>query len=143
VTGPVTPTSGPGGVPDKSSIRSSLLAPVLAVTIVAAVGFVLLEFLKHIVVIITYCLGGALVVVPLVLASRLLRGYHGHERWRRMATITSAVAAGVVLIIIAHLLSRHGWLIVVIPAALVAISRLVDHGARRRKKQPGPASAPR
>jgi hypothetical protein len=132
-------TTPAGGPPEKGSILGSIAAPVLVVTIVAVIGFVLLEFLKHVVVVFTYCLGGALIVVPLLLASRLVRGYQGQARWHRIATVATVVLVGVGLLLIAHLLSHHGWLLVAIPAALVAISRLVDHVARRRRRPAQPA----
>jgi hypothetical protein len=115
----------------------SLVLGALAVGVVALAGWLMLLFIKGTVVLISYALGAALVVVPLLVAPRVLAGSRGRERWQRVATIAEVVACGAALCVVAHLLGRHGWLLVVLPAAAVLLARLT-RGARGRRRVPGP-----
>lgn len=122
------------------SVLGTLAVPVVLVAIAAFVGWILLELIKGVIVAATYAVGIALVVVPLLLSPRLMRDRQGRERWRRLGAIVTAVLVGVALVVIAGLLRRHGWLLIVIPVALVAISRVFDRFAAHR--QPAPADGP-
>jgi hypothetical protein len=110
----------------------SLLAGAGLVAVVAVIGWMLLLFVKGTVVLVSYALGIALVVVPLLLAHRLVAGHTGSERWQRIGTIGQAVAIGVALCVIAHLVGQHGWLLIAVPAAVVAVTRLVHAVSARR-----------
>jgi hypothetical protein len=126
--------------PVRAHRRPLLASLVLGAALVAAValaGWLMLLFVKGTVVVISYALGAALVVVPLLLAHRLIAGQTGQERRRRMGTIAQVVALGAVLCVIAYFVGQHGWLLVAIPAAVVAVLRLVRAvGARRRAARP-------
>jgi hypothetical protein len=116
------------------SVVGALLVPVLLVAAAALVGWLLLALAKAVVVDITYAVGIALVVVTLLMSPRLVRGRTGTARWRRIGSITTAVLLGAVLIVVAHEVHRHGWLLIAIPAAIITVSRLVDRVAARRSQ---------
>jgi phosphatidylglycerophosphate synthase len=106
--------------------RPLLASLVLGAAIVAAVGVVgwlLLLLVKGTVVVVGWALGLALIAVPLLLARRLVGGQTGVERRQRLWTIAQAVAIGVALCAIAYFVDDHGWLLVVVPAAVVAVLR--------------------
>ena len=84
-----------------------------------------------------YALGVALIVVPLLMARRIVAGRSGRERWRRVGTITEVVALGVALCVVAHLLGQHGWLLIALPAAAVLLARVA------RAAKPVGAAPPR
>lgn len=109
----------------------SLFVPVVLVAVVALVGWGLLAIAKGIVVSVTYAVGIALVVVTVVLTPRLLRGRTGRARLRRIGSLVAAVVLGALLILAAHEVSRRGWLLIAIPAAVVAIWWLVDRVTSR------------
>jgi hypothetical protein len=112
----------------------SLVLGALAVGVVALAGWLMLLFIKGTVVLISYALGAALVVVPLLLAHRLVSGHAGQERWRRIGSIAQVVGLGAALIVIAFFVGQHGWLLIAIPAAVVALLRVVHAiGARRAR----------
>ena len=110
----------------------SLLLGAGFVAAVAVAGWLLLLFVKGTAVLVSYAIGIALIVVPLLLARRIVAGHTGVERRQRILTIAQAVAVGVVLCGIAYFVGRHGWLLIVVPAATVAVLRLV-HGLRGRR----------
>jgi hypothetical protein len=112
----------------------SLLVGAGVVAAVAIAGWLLLLFVKATVVLISYAVGIALIVLPLLLARRVIRGSTGSERRRRIGTIAQAVALGIALCVIAHLVGGHGWLLIAVPAAAVAGTRIVAGvNARRRR----------
>lgn len=111
----------------------SLVFGVALVAAVAVAGWMLLLFVKGTVVLISYAVGIALIVLPLLLARRVVAGHVGAQRRRRVATIAQVVAVGAALCVVAHLVGQHGWLLVVVPAAVVAVMRATRAvGARRR-----------
>lgn len=111
----------------------SLILGAVLVGAVALVGWVLLLFVKGTVVLVSYAIGIALVVVPLLLAHRLVAGHTGSERRQRILTIGQVVALGVALCVIARLVGQHGWLLVAVPAAVVVGTRLVHAVSARRQ----------
>jgi hypothetical protein len=111
----------------------SLVAGAVVVGIVALAGWLLLLFVKATVVLVAYAIGIALVVLPLLLAPRLLRGQAGSERRQRIGTIAQAVGVGVALCVIAHLVGQHGWLLIAVPAAVVVVLRTARAVAARRQ----------
>jgi phosphatidylserine synthase len=120
-------------VPARRPLLPSLLLGAGIVAAVAIVGWLLLLFVKGTVVLVSYVLGIALIVLPLLLARRIVAGSTGSERRHRVGTIGQVVALGVALCVIAHLVGQHGWLLIVVPAAVVAVLRVVHGvGARRR-----------
>jgi hypothetical protein len=108
-----------------SRVNGFLVAVVLAV-VVAVIGWLALLFVKAVVVLVAYALGVLLVVVPLLTAKRLIGDRTGKARRERIVAIGSAVLLGVGLCVIAHLVSRHGWLLIAVPAAVVLLSRLAE-----------------
>ena len=113
----------PGG---GRSVATSIALPVLAVAAAALIGWLLLLLVKGLVVILCYAIGAALVVVPLLMSRRLLAGHHGAARWRRVRDLATAVLIGAGLIVTGYYVGRHGWLLVAVPAGLLALSRLAD-----------------
>lgn len=105
--------------------------PVLLVAAAALVGWVLLLFVKGIVVVLCYAVGAALIVVPLLMARRALSGHQGGERWRRMRDLATAVLVGAALIVTGYFVAQHGWLLIAVPAGLIAVSRLADGATRK------------
>jgi hypothetical protein len=112
------------------SVATSIAFPVAAVAAAALVGWLLLLFVKGLVVIACYAVGAALVAVPLVMARRLLTGHRGAERWRRVRDIATAVVVGAGLLVTGYFVARHGWLLIAVPAGLLALSRLADGAGR-------------
>jgi len=115
------------------ALLPSLIIGAVVVGAVALAGWLLLLFVKGTVVLISYALGAALVAVPLLLAHRLVAGQVGQERRHRILTIAQVVGLGAALIVIAFFVGQHGWLLIAIPAAVVAVLRVVRGiGTRRR-----------
>jgi membrane protease YdiL (CAAX protease family) len=106
-------------------LLSSLVVGAALVAVVGIVGWLLLLFVKGTVVLISWALGIALVVLPLLLARRILGGHTGSERRERLWTIGQAVVLGVALCAIAYFVGDHGWLLIAVPAAVVAVLRVV------------------
>jgi hypothetical protein len=117
----------------RGALLPSLVVGAALAAAVAIVGWMLLLFVKGAVVVVGYALGGALVVLPLLLARRILAGHRGRERWQRVGTIAQVVVVGAVLCAVAHLLGRHGWLLIALPAAVVLAGRLLP-GSRLRRR---------
>ncbi len=116
---------------DDTSVFRSLLVPVVLVAVVGLLAWGLLVIAKGIVVAVTYAVGIAVVVVTVLLARRLLRGHTGRARLRRIGSLVAAVLLGAVLIVVAHEVSRHGWLLIALPAGVVAIWMLVGRVTSR------------
>ena len=116
---------------DEDSLLGSLVVPIIVVAVVALLGWGLLALAKAVIVTVTYAVGIAMVVVPVVLFARLVRGRTGRARWRRVGSLLATVLLGVVLIGVAQQMSRHGWLLIAIPATVVAVWWLVDRIAER------------
>jgi hypothetical protein len=112
------------------SVAASIALPVLAVAAAALVGWLLLLLVKGIVVVLCYAVGAALVVVPILMARRLLAGRRGRERWERVRDLATAVLIGAALIVTGYYVARHGWLLIAVPAGLLALSRLADGAGR-------------
>jgi hypothetical protein len=112
------------------SVAASIALPVLAVAAAALVGWLLLLLVKGIVVVLCYAVGAALVVVPIAMSKRLLAGRRGGERWRRVRDLATAVLIGAALIVTGYYVARHGWLLIAVPAGLLALSRLADGAGR-------------
>ena len=110
------------------SVLAPLLATVLLGAAVGLVGWLLLLLIKGTVVLVAYAVGIAMIVVPLLLARRLLTSGPGSERRERAVTIGTVVLLGAVLCVAAHLVGQHGWLLVVIPVAAVLLARLSAAG---------------
>ena len=118
--------------------RSLLASLVLGAALVAAVGvagWLLLLLVKGTVVVVGWALGLALIAVPLLLARRIVRGHTGAERRQRLWTIAQAVAIGVALCAIAYFVDDHGWLLIVVPAAVVAALRGARAVQARREER--------
>jgi hypothetical protein len=116
-------------------LLASLLVGAGIVAAVGLVGWLLLLFVKGTVVLISWALGVALVVLPLLLARRILGGQTGVERRRRLWTIAQAVVLGVALCAIAYFVGDHGWLLIAVPAAVVAAMRVVRAVQTRRERR--------
>jgi hypothetical protein len=117
----------------RGALLPSLVLGAALAAAVAIVGWMLLLFVKGAVVVVAYALGGALIVVPLLVARRILAGHSGRERWQRVGTIAQVVVLGAVLCAVAHLLGRHGWLLIALPVAVVLAGRLLPRSRLRRR----------
>src|SRR4051794_14603762 len=106
------------------SVATSIALPVLAVAAAALVGWLLLLLVKGIVVVLCYAVGAALIVVPVLMSRRLLAGRRGSERWHRVRDLATAMLIGAALIVTGYYVARHGWLLIAVPAGLLALSRL-------------------
>ena len=115
-------------------LRSLVLGAVV-VGVVALAGWLLLLFVEGTVVLVSYAVGVALIVLPLLVAHRVVAGRTGSERRQRLGIIAQAVGLGVALVVIAHLLGQHGWLLVAVPAAVAAALRLVHAVSARRLRR--------
>lgn len=116
-------------------LLASLVVGAALVAAVAVVGWLLLLFVKGTVVLVSWALGLALVIVPLLLARRIVGGHAGTERRQRLWTIAQAVALGVALCAIAYFVGDHGWLLIAVPAAVVAVLRIVRAVQARREQR--------
>jgi membrane protease YdiL (CAAX protease family) len=116
-------------------LLASLLVGAGLVVAVGLVGWLLLLFVKGTVVLVSWALGIALVVLPLLLARRILGGHTGAERRQRLWTIGQAVAIGVALCAIAYFVGDHGWLLIAVPAAVVAVLRVARAVQVRRERR--------
>ena len=103
------------------SVFASLLAPVVIVAVAGVVGWILLETVKWLVVTLLFALGVALIVVPFAAGRRILGPSTGPVRRHRTVQLATAVLLGVALIVLAVVVSHHGWLLIVVPAAIVLI----------------------
>jgi len=113
----------------RRALAPSLLATCVVAAGVAVVGWLLLLLLKGTVVLVAYALGIAMIVVPLLLARRLLSGQPRDEKRERVATLGTVVAIGAVLCVTAHLVAGHGWLLIVLPVAAILLGRVARAGA--------------
>ena len=113
----------------RRALAPSLVATCLVAAGVGIVGWLLLELLKGTVVVVAYALGIAMVVVPLLLSRRLLAGRVGPERRERLVTILTVVGVGIALCVAAGLVSDHGWLLIVLPVAVILLARVVRAGS--------------
>ena len=129
--------------PRRRSVLPALLLTCLVGAAVALVGWLLLLFVKGTVVVIAYALGIAMIVVPLLLTRRLLRGHPGPEKRERLVTIATVVLLGAVLCVVAHLVGDHGWLLIVIPVVAVAVMRAGSAIGERRSARRAAAAATR
>ena len=114
-------------------LLASLLVGAGIVAAVGLVGWLLLLFVKGTVVLVSWALGLALVVLPLLLAPRILGGHTGVERRTRLWTIAQAVVLGLALCAVAYFVGDHGWLLIAVPAAVVAVLRVVRAVQARRE----------
>jgi hypothetical protein len=112
----------------------ALLATCLLAAGVAVVAWLLLLLVKGTVVLLAYALGIAMIVVPLLLARRLLTGRPGPDRRERLVTLGTVVGVGAVLCVCAHLVGDHGWLLIVLPVAAILLSRVASAGAAGVRK---------
>jgi hypothetical protein len=131
-------TSYPGR-DSRQSVFSSLLVPVVAVAILALMGWLLLITVKWLVVALLIALGIALIIVPFFVGRRIIGGSVGGERAQRVGQLATAVVLGVALIAVAVVVSHHGWLIVAVPVVVVLLGslwgRLSEWRANRRAQQ--------
>jgi FtsH-binding integral membrane protein len=123
----MSPTSS-----SKRTVTSVLVIPLVAALVVAAIGWLLWQLFTGIIVGATYAIGVVLIVAPLLLWKRLVGDRTGRERVERIGSIVATILLGVALLAIANLVSRHGWLLVAVPAAVVLVPRMIAglRGAR-------------
>jgi VIT1/CCC1 family predicted Fe2+/Mn2+ transporter len=112
---------------------TSLLVGAALVAAVALAGWLMLLFIKGTVVLISYAIGVALIVLPLLLVRRVVGGHTGVERRQRLGTVAQAVGLGVALCVVAYFVGQHGWLLIAVPAAVVAVLRIVSAVSARRQ----------
>jgi hypothetical protein len=108
----------------QSSVFGSLLAPVVLVAIAGVIGWVLLVTIKWLVVTLLIAFGAALILVPFFVGGRLLGASVGADRRHRQLQLATAVLLGIALLVLGFVVHRHGWLLIVVPAAVVLVGRL-------------------
>ena len=106
------------------SVFASLLAPVLFVAIVGIVGWILLVTIKWLVVVLLVAIGVSLIVVPIAAGRRIIGASAGGIRRHRIAQLATAALLGFALIVLAIVVAHHGWLLIVVPVAIVLVGRL-------------------
>jgi hypothetical protein len=126
--------SGPGG---SRSFLASLALSIALVAIAGLIGWLILISIKWLIVTIMVVLGIAMIVVPIAGWRRFLTPTAGSERSRRAAQLVTAVALGIALIVLAFVVARHGWLLIVVPVAVVLIGRLVGRFNEWRARRAG------
>lgn len=107
------------------SVFASLLAPVLVVAAVGLLGWLLLVTIKWLVVTLLVALGVALIIVPFAAGGRIIGTTVGAARVQRIGQLATAVLLGIAFIVLAVVVSHHGWLLVVVPVLVVLIGRLM------------------
>jgi hypothetical protein len=108
------------------SVFASLLGPVLFVAIAGILGWILLVTIKWLVVVLLLAIGISLVVVPIAAGSRIAGPTVGEMRRHRIGQLATAVLLGFALIVLAIVVAHHGWLLIVVPVAVVLIGRLMS-----------------
>jgi len=114
------------------SVFASLLVPVTLVALAGVVGWILLVTVKWLIVTLLFAIGIALVIVPIAAGSRIVGPAVGEIRRRRIGQLVTAVLLGVAFIVLGVVVSHHGWLLIVVPAAVVLIARGVGKVSERR-----------
>ena len=118
----------------QSSVFGSLLGPVVLVAIAGVIGWVLLITVKWLIVTLLIAFGVALVVVPFFVGGRILGSHVGPERRHRQLQLATAVLLGIALIVLGFVVHHHGWLLIVVPAAVILVGRLAGKfGSRSRR----------
>jgi hypothetical protein len=117
----------------QQSVFSSLLGPVVMVAVAGIVGWLLLETVKWLVVTVLIALGVALVVVPFFAGRRILGSSAGPDRRHRTVQLATAVLLGVALVVLGFVVSHHGWLLIVVPAAVILLGRLIGRVSGRSR----------
>ena len=105
------------------SVFASLLGPVIFVAVAGIVGWILLYTIKWLVVVLLFAIGIALIVVPIAAGSRIVGPTVGAVRRHRIGQLATAVLLGFALIVLAIVVAHHGWLLIVVPVAIVLIGR--------------------
>jgi len=108
------------------SVFASLLGPVLFVAIAGILGWILLVTIKWLVVVLLIAIGIALIVVPIAAGRRIVGPTVGEIRRHRIGQLATAVLLGFALIVLAIVVAHHGWLLIVVPVAVVLIGRLMS-----------------
>ncbi len=111
---------------------ASLLVPVGLVALAGVVGWILLVTVKWLIVTLLFAIGIALIVVPIFAGARIVGPTVGEIRRRRIGQLITAGLLGVALIVLGVVVSRHGWLLIVVPAAIVLIARGIGKFSERR-----------
>jgi hypothetical protein len=127
------------------SVFASLLAPVVLVAVAGLIGWLILVTIKWLVIALLVAFGVALIIVPIAAGRRIIGPATGQARTHRIAQLATAVVLGIALIVLAVVVARHGWLLIVVPAAVVLIGRLIgrfgewkaDRRARRQRSYAG------
>ena len=58
----------------------------------------------------------------------------GRDRWRRVRDLATAVLVGAALIVVGYYVGRHGWLLIAVPAGVLALSRVASASGRRLRR---------
>jgi hypothetical protein len=119
------------------SVFASLLGPVIFVAVAGIVGWILLVTIKWLVVVLLVAIGISLIVVPIAAGSRIVGPTMGAIRRHRIAQLATAVLLGVALIVLAIVVAHHGWLLIVVPVAIVLIGRLMGRFSEWRASRRG------
>ncbi len=115
------------------SVFSSLVGPVVLVAAAGLVGWLLLVTVKWLIVTLLIAVGVALIVVPFFAGRRILGSSVGPDRRHRQVQLATAVLLGVALVVLGFVVSHHGWLLIVVPAAVILLGRLFGRIGSRNK----------
>ena len=115
------------------SVFSSLVGPVVLVAAAGLVGWLLLVTVKWLIVTLLIAVGVALIVVPFFAGRRILGSSVGPDRRHRQVQLATAVLLGVALFVLGFVVSHHGWLLIVVPAAVILLGRLFGRIGSRIK----------
>jgi dipeptide/tripeptide permease len=100
----------------------------------------LLETVKWLVVALLIAVGVALAIVPFFSGRRILGSSVGPERRHRLVQLGTAVLLGVALVVLGFVVSRHGWLLIAVPAAVILVGWLVGRVGGRSRRGAGTLS---
>ena len=117
----------------QSSVFGSLLGPVVLVAIAGVVGWILLVTVKWLIVTLLIAFGVALIVVPFFVGGRILGASAGPDRRHRQLQLATAVLLGIALLVLGFVVHRHGWLLIVVPAAVILFGRLAGRISGRSR----------
>ena len=100
----------------------------MLVAVAGVIGWLLLITVKWLIVTLLIAFGVALIVVPFFAGRRILGNAVGPDRRHRQLQLATAVLLGVALIVLGFVVHHHGWLLIVVPAAVVLVGRLGEQG---------------
>jgi hypothetical protein len=117
------------------STFAALMAPVVFVAIAGIVGWLLLITIKWLIVTLLVAFGIALIVVPIAMWGRIVGPTQGPVKRHRITQLLTAILLGAALIVLGVVVSHHGWLLIVVPVAIVLVGRLTGKFSEARARR--------